>query len=371
MPATGRSHGWVVGALAAALGIALSAWIISILWPNHGSLRGPSTDSRAGAFGGAAPKLEALLTIARRPADVPVAPMADFYEHGIEHTPPRDPSGAMQRRERFYSAPADPFEILTVHLSSSDADRAFGREVARWEGDWKRGSGSADVPLGLDELAAASSVKAEALLEAGRAMQFLSGEQAAAAFFRVGLARAQEQYKSTQPGDPAARALLRLLDQTRVLWQLRDYKSLEQRFALAERLNAPLSVEARRAGCLHATALFYQGRNDDACQTIFRVWDEDNQAGDLGALEKSDFGEMYWVTSLYLYCAGRYKEAVPYYEKFIRTDDNRRQQGVQMLIMCLERSGGGEAAERRIKELEEQFGIRVRRARTTTAPAGD
>src|SRR5438105_1879640 len=43
------------------------------------------------------------------PADIQLAMLGDFYEHGIEHTPPRDPSGAMQKRERFYRAPTDPF----------------------------------------------------------------------------------------------------------------------------------------------------------------------------------------------------------------------------------------------------------------------
>ena len=42
---------------------------------------------------------------ALRPAEVRPALLCDYYEHNIEHAPPRDPSGCMQRREYDYAAP--------------------------------------------------------------------------------------------------------------------------------------------------------------------------------------------------------------------------------------------------------------------------
>src|SRR5579864_2209447 len=33
---------------------------------------------------------------------LPLGLLSDYYEHGIEHAPPRDPRGVMQRREDFY-----------------------------------------------------------------------------------------------------------------------------------------------------------------------------------------------------------------------------------------------------------------------------
>src|SRR5215469_15335501 len=38
--------------------------------------------------------------------------LCDYYEHGIEHAPPRDPRGVMQARETFYIPPQDPLELL-------------------------------------------------------------------------------------------------------------------------------------------------------------------------------------------------------------------------------------------------------------------
>jgi RNA polymerase sigma factor (sigma-70 family) len=292
-----------------------------------------------------------------RPVDSTVALLADYYEHGFEHTPPRDPSGAMQRREQHYRTPGDPFELLDAKLTDKPEDKELGSAVRRWKDNWLHGTEAVGPPP-LDQAAIQSSLRGDALIEIGRAFAFLSSDRAASAWYRAGLSKAVEQYKSVPPGDPSARPLLYALEQTKSLWQARDYLSLEKRFALAMALNPPLSVESRRAGCLHATALFYQQRYNEASDAIFKVWEQDRQAGDLGAMEKSDFGEMYWVTSLYLYCAGRYEEAIPQYEQFLKTDDGRRQQGAQMLIRCMLQAGKFDEAQKRHAELSQQFNWR-------------
>jgi len=123
----------------------------------------------------------------------------------------------------------------------------------------------------------------------------------AGCWYRAGLAKAERQYKDTPPGDPKARPLLCLLDQTKALWRLKDYAAMEKRFALAKRLNAPLSVESRRAGYLLADMLYYQRRFSEAADMIVAVQAENERVGDLGTLEKSDIGEMHWTQGLFLY----------------------------------------------------------------------
>jgi tetratricopeptide (TPR) repeat protein len=222
----------------------------------------------------------------------------------------------------------------------------------------------------VGDLARQSSLKANDLLEIGRAFDFLEGDEAAVVWFGAALDKAQAEYDKTQPGDPAARPLLYQLEQTKALWRLNDYRALEKRFALAMALNPPLSVESRRAGCLHATTLYYQGRAGDAADAILKVWEQQKQAGDLGALEKSDFGEMDWVTALYLYSARRYDEAIPYYQAFLQTDDNRKRSGAMMFANCLTMAGKKDEAE----QVRKQYGIptpttRPARMRRTTMPA--
>src|SRR5437588_7185312 len=65
--------------------------------------------------------------------DGSVGLLADYYEHGIEHTPPRDPSGAMQRREHQYRAPADPLDLIRSKLKSDADDGALRHKFDEWE----------------------------------------------------------------------------------------------------------------------------------------------------------------------------------------------------------------------------------------------
>ncbi|MGA2496581.1 MAG: hypothetical protein ABSH20_02500 [Tepidisphaeraceae bacterium] len=84
------------------LGLGLVGWVAFSLWSyaGGGHLRG------GGAVGGLTPAPGAVRP-AGKTVTLPVILLADYYEHRVEHAPPRDPSGAMQRRERHYRAPAD------------------------------------------------------------------------------------------------------------------------------------------------------------------------------------------------------------------------------------------------------------------------
>lgn len=319
--------------------LCLAVWITSsILTSGRGQRpeQGASASIEAGRnstpFGG-------------RPADVPVALLADYYEHITEHTPPRDPSGSMQRREHFYVAPHDPFDLMRAASGTSQADAELRTKLDTWEKGFRAGKNDSDIIDDMAWLAERSSLSPETLLDVGRAFNFLLGDKVAAAFFDVALDKAQEKYKSTQAGDPSAQPLLHALDQTKALWTLHDFIGLEKRFVLATALYPQLSVESRRSGCLYATAVYYQNRPDDAAAAIFNVWDKDKQAGDLGVLEKSDIAEMNWLTGGYLFSARRFNEAIPYYQAFLATDDDRKPRAARFLSICLTQVGRAKDAE--------------------------
>ena len=147
------------------------------------------------------------------------------------------------------------------------------------------------------------------------------------------------QFKDTQPGDRAARSFLQQLDQTKALYRLKDYAALEKRFGLALRLYPRLSVESRRAACLHADALFSASRVREAADAILNVWQADREAGDLGLAEQGDVGELTWRAGRYLSAAERYDEAIGFYIEFLKTPDPRKMSGAWLLISCLRHLG--------------------------------
>ncbi|MGA2496579.1 MAG: hypothetical protein ABSH20_02490 [Tepidisphaeraceae bacterium] len=100
---------------------------------------------------------------------------------------------------------------------------------------------------------------------------------------------------------------------------------MEQRFDLVSRLNAPLSVEARRGAHKRSVALFYQGRYNEAADQILAVQAQHDKVGDLGAMEKSDFEELAWLKSLYLVCAQRHEESLPYLQTVLKLSGKDRQ----------------------------------------------
>ena len=176
------------------IAVGLLGWIVvSIL-----NLRGPSdggggwssTSKEPGAIGG------------KGAIDFPIMLLADYYEHGIEHAPPRDPSGCMQRREGDYTAPANPFVLARSKLSQSGADVELRKWMESRQSGFAVGRLAESGELkSLEPLLAASSLQCEVLLEIGRAFNFLEGDGLAAYWYRGGLVKAERQYKDTQPGD--------------------------------------------------------------------------------------------------------------------------------------------------------------------------
>lgn len=329
----------------------------------------PHTRDALGTFSGLSQRNVAALPAnfgvhGLKPAEVPIAMLADYYEHDLEHAPPRDPSGAMQRRERFYLAPHEPFELLRTNLTDSFADRSLRSQLDALETSWHR-DGASRPAADLQALTTRSSLSPQILLEAGRGFDFLAGDELAASFFRAAFTKAAAQYQNTQSGDPAALAFLRELEQTKALWRLQDYPALEKRFALAMALYPPLSPDARRSAYLHALAINREGHHEEAAQAILAVDQQHKQAGDLGALDKSDIGEMEWVTATYLYSARQYAQAIPYFQSLLQTGDSRSPNGARLLVNCLTRTGQIQAAQ----AIRMRYGITAAARLPASAPA--
>jgi hypothetical protein len=203
----------------------------------------------------------------------------------------------------------------------------------------------------LESLLPACSLSAENLLDIGRAFAFLEGDQLAVCWYEAGIAKAEIQYRNTKPGEASAQTLLHLLDQTKALWRLKDYAAMEKRFALAMRLNPPLSVEARRAGYLHAEMLYYQRAFKVAAASILAVQAQHDAVGDLGALDRSDINEMHWVQGLMLCHANRYTDALPHLESVAEQRNGEHAKSAAALrISCLAQMGRIAEAEARLNE---------------------
>jgi tetratricopeptide (TPR) repeat protein len=322
-----------------ALIVLLLAWIVRSIWTTNDSgiiltsaaVQPLQVDYQATQFSG----IQNIL-----PAEVPLALLDDFYEHIAEHVPPRQGGGVMQLREQFYQAPREPFDLLRQNLRQNQADHALTERVLHLEERFTAGGGlGAEELTQIGDLAAHSSLKAELLLESARGFGFLMGDDLADVFIRAGLRKAEMQFKDTQPGDRAARSFLQQLDQTKALYRLKDYAALEKRFGLALRLYPRLSVESRRAACLHADALFSASRVREAADAILNVWQADREAGDLGLAEQGDVGELTWRAGRYLSAAERYDEAIGFYIEFLKTPDPRKMSGAWLLISCLRHLG--------------------------------
>jgi hypothetical protein len=257
--------------------------------------------------------------------DIPVGLLCDYYEHRFEHAPPRDPSGIMQKRERFYAAPGDPTEKVDVSTGADSPERRLAAGIDALISH--RQSEHADGRSSLNSFEEAlynSSLEPDLLLECGRAAQWLIDDQYASAFFHAGLVKARAEYSAFPSGNPASLPLIHALDETKVLWRSKDYASLEARFVLARQLNAPLSPESRRAGYLLADVLFYQRRYKQAADVISKVQSEHERVGDLGAMDASDSPEMAWTLGLMLYYAERYDESIPFWKLVARGGSSQR-----------------------------------------------
>src|SRR4051812_33374117 len=118
-PRAGGSPSRRVAAFAAVvvLLVALLAWAGWSMWGNGGrrgggakSVASNSSSSSSSSSSAAAPagKAGGRDPSAAAPVELQMALLSQFYEHGPEHAPPRDPGGAMQRRERDYTPPPNP-----------------------------------------------------------------------------------------------------------------------------------------------------------------------------------------------------------------------------------------------------------------------
>jgi len=249
--------------------------------------------------------------------------LRDYFEHSLEHAPPRDPSGVMQRRENEYRAPPDPIDLITSRLTTNPQDFASIHALADWQAAWLQGRTTDAATIDrLERLFERSSLNSMELMEAARAFDWLAGDELAAAFWRAALKKSTREYAATAPGDPASLPLLHTLDQSKALWRLKDYAALEARFRLARRLYPTFSIESRRAGYLCADALFYQRRYDEAADLILDVEAEHERVGDLGALDRSDIDEMNYMQGYLLFSAGRFDQAIPFLRRLRDTGEH-------------------------------------------------
>jgi hypothetical protein len=227
------------------------------------------------------------------------------------------------------------FAVWHQNCVYTDVKSALDRRKARFD------TGQAASESELEALSAilpGTSLDSLSLLEIGRAFDFLEGDVAAARWFRAGLVKAEAEYRTVLPGDPRAWPLLAALDQTKALWRLEDYATLERRFALAHHLNPPLSPEARRAAHLYAEMLYYQRKFSEAAAAILQLAAEHRQAGDLGHLERSDLEEMDWVQGIMLCSAGRDAEAAPHLERVLAYPASEHRRGAMAaLVLSLAR----------------------------------
>src|SRR4051812_22790041 len=134
-------------------------------------------------------------------ADVPLALLGDYFEHGLEHAPPRDPRGVMQRREAYYQPPRDPVSFLTEKLTGAKGDRGFAREIVSWSDRCTQGQISTTGRIArLEQAAAESSVDSVSLLQVAQAFEFLDGDVLATAVIRAGLVKAEQEFAATKSG---------------------------------------------------------------------------------------------------------------------------------------------------------------------------
>jgi hypothetical protein len=311
-------------------------------------------------FGRSSPPIRAVAARDVGPAGRNAAPtrlvelrpalLCDYYEHNVEHAPPRDPRGVMQKRELSYRAPAAPVAFLKSKLGAGNpADAALLEALGLWQGLWHRGEElDPSAAARLESLAAACTGDEFTLLELGRALNFLGGDVAAAGVYRAALVKAGGT-EHLVPGDPAAVQLLAALDQTAALWRLKDYASLEARFRLAVRLNAPLSPESRRAQYLLAEQLYSQHRSPQAAEEIVALLASHERAGDLGKLDASDLPEMNWVAGVFFYAAERFDEAISRLEPLALDGGQRGKQAGMLVVAALAKTGRAAEARGRFR----------------------
>jgi hypothetical protein len=278
----------------------------------------------------------------RQPAAVPIALLVETYEHVREHVPPYGVDDEMQQRERFYDAPAEPFELCERKLKESAADASLRQMMEQMRKQSEQGGDTVSTPSGLESVAARSSLDAIDLLRASRGLQFLVGADAADSMCRAAITKAAEQYSGTAPGDPSALGFLHELDQTGLLWTKPDWPALEKRFALAERLNPAKSVEHRRAIILRSMSLFELAHVGESASEIGMAWGAAAEANDLTA---KDMVELNWLTARSFFGAKQFAQAEPYCRAVLEAGGERSKLAARMDIICLHNLGRDDEAQ--------------------------
>ena len=291
------------------------------------------------------------------PAQCPLAFMRpallmEYYEHDLEHAPPRDPSGCMQRRELDYRAPVDPMRLLRSHTYSSLP--LLGSAYPGTEAIDGLESSPAKITGPFN--AARPPLSASQLLEVGRAINFIQGDIVAAEWYRLALSKALSEFKGGNASEFHSAPFLSALDQTKALWHLSDYAAMEKRFFLATTLNPPLSAAARRAKYLYADCLEMQGKWAMAADAIMSVQAENERAHDLGNLDRSDIYEMHWVMGLFLARAQRFKEARPYLEAVCQVEGEHTRMAFHPLVTSLTEAGELREARRMLLLWRDKYG---------------
>ena len=123
---------------------------------------------------------------------------------------------------------------------------------------------------------------------------------------RAAIGQIKDVANRSTAGDPSLLPLIHELDATKLLWDLKDWEALEQRFQCASRLNPPESIASRRADVLRAIVLINLHRNRDGAEELTKAW-SDAQA--LNDFTPADTAELQWLTAIVFVPAGRFDQA--------------------------------------------------------------
>lgn len=271
---------------------------------------------------------------------VPPILLTNYYEHQLEHVPPRDALEYMQRRELRYTAPPDPYALAGRAPARSEADVLLMQWLARRRASFLRGTTASTGELAeLGPLLRACSFKVETLLNVGRSFNYLEGDESAIPWYSAGLGRVPDEYAGAAPGSAVTIPLLDLLDQTGALWRRRDLRALEGRFTIAARLSPPLSLQARRATFLLAQAHVRQRDFRRALDTMLLLQQAHERAGDLGAVDPTDVLETHWIIGTCHHNLGQFADAIPHFSTVTDAGGKGSRESRTYLIDCLLKTG--------------------------------
>jgi hypothetical protein len=270
-----------------------------------------------------------------QPAGIPRAELTANYG-SRENVPPYGHDGEFESRERFGTNPADPFQIADQGLGTSDADTYVRNALHELSGQYAENS--VILPK-MDVFTAGcskSSLKPITLLQAARGFRWLGVEEAARAFDRAAITKIEATVDASRAGDPEYLPLLHELDETGLLWELKDYDALTARFEIAARLNAPSSIGARRAHVQRAIAMYEGHRSVDGTKELIAAWQD---AATMNDLTPPDKNELTWLSAITFIRARQFAQAAPYCLEVANGGGDRARRGAEMYVHCLTELG--------------------------------